>query len=279
MNKADTKESLEPDLREEIFRRVAGRQVTGAIFADDEGILAETTLAADESKRMGLNLKKILKDGTAVQPGDEIARFSGTPRRVVEAEEVLIGLMAKPSGIATAARAFVNRAGGRPEIVCGAWKKMHPSQKESVRRAVVVGGAFYRISRDPFVYLDKNYIQIFGGIGRALEAVSGIVGRRKVAQLKGRLRNIVQEACEAVEFGADILHIDTGKTDDVERVLRELARLGLRKRVLIAFSGSIRLEDVDELRGMDVDILDVGRQIVDAPLLDMRLEVIEATGG
>jgi len=36
------------------------------------------------------------------------------------------------------------------------------------------------------------------------------------------------------------------------------------------------VEGVDELRGMDVDILDIGRQIVDAPLLDMRLEVIEA---
>jgi hypothetical protein len=31
-----------------------------------------------------------------------------------------------------------------------------------------------------------------------------------------------------------------------------------------------------ELKGMDVDILDIGRQIVDAPLLDMRLEVIES---
>jgi len=27
---------------------------------------------------------------------------------------------------------------------------------------------------------------------------------------------------------------------------------------------------------MDVDILDVGREIVDAPLLDMRLEVVES---
>ena len=154
---------------------------------------------------------------------------------------------------------------------------MYPSQKESIRRAVVVGGAFYRICRDPFVYLDKNYIQILGGIARALQAVSGMPGRRKVAQLKGRLGSIVQEACEAVEFGADILHIDTGKKEDVDRVVRELHRLDLRKRVRIAFSGSIRLEDVDELKGMDVDILDVGRQIVDAPLLDMRLEVIEAT--
>ena len=97
--------------------------------------------------------------------------------------------------------------------------------------------------------------------------------------LTGRHKSVVEEAREAVEFGADILHIDTGNTGDVDCVVRELVRLGLRNRVCIAFSGSIRLEDVDELRSMDVDILDIGRQIVDAPLLDMRLEVIETREG
>lgn len=271
--------TTEPDLRDEIFRTVDGRKITGVIIADDEGIVAETNRAADESKDMGLTLLGILPEGSEVRPGDEIARFSGSPRQVVSAEDVLIGVMAKPSGIATAARAFVTRADGRPEIVCGAWKKMPLSQKESIRRAVAVGGAQIRISRDPFVYLDKNYIRILGGIGKALQAASSMTDRRKVAQLKGRHKSVVEEACEAVEFGADILHIDTGNTEDVDRIVRELARQGLRNRVSIAFSGSVRLEVVDELKRLDVDILDIGRQIVDAPLLDMRLEVIEAREG
>jgi len=272
-------ETVSPDLRDEIFRAVAGQKVTGVIIADDEGIVAETKRAADESKRMGLTLLGILDEGSGVRPGDEIARFSGSPKQVVSAEDVLIGLMAKPSGIATAARTFVARADGRPEIVCGAWKKMPLSQKETIRRAVALGGALIRISRDPFVYLDKNYIRILGGIGKALQAVSSMTDRKKVAQLKGRHKSVVEEACEAVEFGADILHIDTGNTGDVAPVVRELVRQDLRNRVSIAFSGSLRLEDVDELKGMDVDILDVGRQIVDAPLLDMRLEVIETREG
>lgn len=275
MTEAKTKNTLTPDLRDEIFRTVEGRKVTGVILADDEGIVAETNLAADESKKMGLTLLGILGEGTAVRPGDEITRFSGTAKQVVSAEDVLIGLMAKPSGIATAAHAFVTRADGRPEIVCGAWKKIHASQKESIRRAVVVGGAYYRISREPFVYLDKNYIKILGGIGKALQAVSSMTDRKKVAQIKGRNGNILAEVCEAVEFGADILHIDTGNTGDAETVVKELERLGFRRRVSIAFGGNVRLEDVDELRRMDVDILDIGRQIVDAPLLDMRLEVIQ----
>ncbi len=270
--------TAEPDLRDVIFSTVADRLVTGVILADDEGIVSETKTAADESKRMGLTLLGILEEGSAVRPGDEIARISGTPTQVVSAEDVLIGLMAKPSGIATAARAFVSRANGRPEIVSGAWKKMPLAQKESIRRAVAAGGAFIRICQDPFVYLDKNYIKILGGVGRALEAVSSMTDRKKVAQLKGRYSSVVEEACEAIESGADILHIDTGSTADVEAVVQELVRRGLRSRVKLAFSGNIRLEDLDELKQMDLDILDIGRQIVDAPLLDMRLEVVETSG-
>jgi nicotinate-nucleotide pyrophosphorylase (carboxylating) len=278
MEMTNSRKAVQPDLRDEIFRSVADRKITGAILADDEGIVAETNRAADESKKMGLTLLGILEEGSPVRAGDEIARFSGTPKQVVSAEDVLIGLMAKPSGIATAARAFVARAKGRPKIVCGAWKKMPLTQKASIRRAVGVGGAFIRISRDPFVYLDKNYIKIFGGIGKALRAVSTMEDRKKVAQLKGRFKDVVEEAGEAVEFGAHILHIDTGDMDDANRVVRELVRLGLRDRVDIAFSGSIQLEDVDELKRIDVDILDIGRQIVDAPLLDMRLEVVQPAG-
>ena len=116
VKKTQTNANVEPDLRDEIFRTVDGRKVTGVIIADDEGIVAETNWAADESKRIGLTLLGILEEGSPVRPGDEIARFSGSPKQVVSAEDVLIGLMAKPSGIATAARAFVMRADGRPEM-------------------------------------------------------------------------------------------------------------------------------------------------------------------
>ncbi len=49
--------------------------------------------------------------------------------------------------------------------------------------------------------------------------------------------------------------------------------MGLRNRVTIAFGGGVGLEDIDELKRLDIDVLDIGRQIVDAPLLDMRLEI------
>jgi len=266
------------DLRDRILGSVAGKRVTASIIADDSGIVVGTTLAKGEAEKIGLSVEKMLDEGSQVRKGEEIARFCGNAKQVVMAEDVLMGLIAKPSGVATAAHKAVEAAGERPQIVCGAWKKMPWLLKETIRQAAAIGGALTHISTDPFVYLDKNYVELLGGITESLKAVKDLQDHLKAVQLKGRHEDIVSEACQAVEEGADILLIDTGRQGDVKLVVRKLLKLGLRNRVKIAFSGGIRLEDIDKLKALDIDILCIGRQIVDAPLLDMRLEVVNTDG-
>ncbi len=48
---------------------------------------------------------------------------------------------------------------------------------------------------------------------------------------------------------------------------------GLRSQVRLAFAKGIRIEDIPELTQCGIDILDIGCAILDAPLLDMRLDV------
>jgi nicotinate-nucleotide pyrophosphorylase (carboxylating) len=261
-------------VRDKIFYGIAEKMITACIIADEEGIIAETDAVAKEAKRLGLLLESIVEAGMQVRAGDVLARFRGTPQQIAAAEEVLIGLMAKPSGIATAMHEFVRKAGRRPRIVCGAWKKMPPQLKGAIRRAIVAGGGSFRIIPEPFIYLDKNYVEMLGGVEGCLEAASGMNGLMRVVQLKGRYKDIAREACEAARCGAAVVFIDTGLREDIGRVSAALSQLGLRKSVRIAFAGNIKLEDIEGLKSMDVDILDIGRAIVDAPLLDMRLEVI-----
>lgn len=262
------------DLRDRILGSLAGKMATASIIADDTGRIAGTIAAKEEAERLGLSLEKILDEGSYVSKGSEIARFHGSPKQLALAEDILIGLIAKPSGIATAAYNAVEATDGKLKIVCGAWKKIHWSLKDIFRRAVVIGGAMYHISDNPFIYLDKNYIELFGGIRESLKAVADLGDYIKVVQLKGRYKDISLEAYEATESGADILLIDTGRPGDVELVIEKLLQFGLRDRVSIAFSGGIRLEDIAELKFLDIDILCIGRQIIDAPLLDMRIEIV-----
>jgi nicotinate-nucleotide pyrophosphorylase (carboxylating) len=249
--------------------------VTADIIAEDAGIIAGIKAAKDKAESLGLDIIQMAEEGQTVQSGDVVAKISGNPKQIALAEDHLIGLVAKPSGIATATRKCVDRAGPDIQIVCGAWKKMPAVLKQTIRDAIITGGGYFRISRDPFIYLDKNYIQVLGGIKSSLQAVAHFTGFKKVVQVKGRQKDIALEACEAAELGADIIFVDSGKPQDLLKLADMLNRKGLRDRVKIAFGGSVKIADIDRFKDLPVDILEIGRQIVDAPLLDFKLEVVE----
>ncbi len=261
------------DLRDEIFGGLKAEIADALIIANGTGVIAGTDQAKYEAERLGLSVKTILAEGGYVTQGSIVADFQGPVKEVVIAEDLLLGRIGKPSGIATAAYNFAKAAGDRLKIVSGAWKKMPLELKETIRKAVIVGGGSIRISNDPFVYLDKNYIEIFGGIEATLGAVAHLEGYLKVIQLRGRYKEIGSEACEAARLGADILFVDTGNIRDIGSVAEKTRKAGLREKVEIAFGGGIRLKEMDKIRSLDVDILDIGRAIVDAPLLDIRYEV------
>ena len=129
------------DLREEILRSQKGRMIDAFMIADGAGIIAGTDRANQEAGRLGLTVTEILREGSPVREGDIVAGFHGEVTKVVAGEDILIGLVSKPSGIATAARCFVQAVGDRPRIVSGAWKKMPVELKHTIRAAVAVGGA------------------------------------------------------------------------------------------------------------------------------------------
>ena len=263
------------DLRDDIFKCVMTRSVTADIIAEDAGIIAGIKAAEEKAKSLRLDIIQMAEEGQTVQRGDVIATVSGNPKQIALAEDQLIGLVAKPSGIATATRTCVDRAGPDIQIICGAWKKMPVVLKQIIRDAIVTGGGYFRISRDPFIYLDKNYIQMLGGIKSSLQAVAHFTGFKKVVQIKGRQKDIALEACEAAELNADILYVDSGQPEDLRELTDLLNRKSLRDRIKIAFGGSVKIEDIDRFKDLPVDILEIGRQIVDAPLLDLKLEVVE----
>jgi len=263
------------DIRDDIFREIIDKSVTAVIYAEASGIIAGTETARTEALKLGLTVAHMMEEGKEVHPGDEVARFSGTPKQIAMAEDLLMGCMAKPSGIATAASRCVQAAGEKVRIVCGSWKKMPVEIKNTFRTAIAIGGADLRISSPAFVYLDKNYVRMLGGIEKSLRAVSHLSDHNKAIQIKGDQKDITLEAVDAARFGADIIFIDSGNPEDIKTVSEALGEERVRQSVKLAFSGNVKIRDIETLKTMDVDILDIGKEIIDAPLLDLKMEVIE----
>lgn len=272
------------DIRELIFQKNASDRVTAGIYTDSDGIVSGIKAALEKAEELGLDVSFNVSEGAEVFSGDMLMELSGTPMQISAAEDALIGEISKYSGVATAARAFCRRAGGRAKIVCGSWKKMPAEIKDKLRRAVQTGGVSVRICDEPMVYLDKNYVSVFGGIQKALIAVAAINDRKKVIQVKGRYENgdIVREALTALYSGADVIYVDNGKIDDLRAVstaLNEaLVNLGAgseERKLSIAFGGGVVLDQIDGIIDAGADIIGVGKAIIDAPLMDLRLEVKE----
>ncbi|MBI4454920.1 MAG: hypothetical protein HY644_03370 [Acidobacteria bacterium] len=268
---------MSEDIRDRIFKAVAQETITAIVSAEADGILFGVEAARRCATELGLTVTARAADGKWIRWGDILLVVQGLPKAIAQAEEVLLGAMAKPSGIATAAGEAARRAAGRVRVVAGAWKKMPPEMKGTVRGAVGAGGISFRVVDEPFIYLDKNYLRIFGGIRPALQATEHLAGYARVIQIRGEQQAIAEEAAIAASAGASILMLDTGDPEDIERVAGRLRELGLRDQVRLAFSGGITLEGIPSLAAQDVDILDVGAAIVDAPLLPLRFDVVPRT--
>lgn len=261
------------DIRDVIFAEIKEKNFSAHLIAERAGVLSGVSRlkAFLSENRIAADVR--VADGGVVAAGEIIAVLTGTPKQLAVAEEFVIGFLAKPSGIATAARQAVAKAGPTMSVACGAWKKMPPELKHIVREAVAAGGASFRITDQPFLYLDKNFVRMLGGIEATLSVVAGINDKQKAIQVKGESGNIEDEALAAVRGGAHIIMIDTGRLEDVAAVNRVLAEVGQRAAVKIAFAKGVKVEALPSFIGLGIDIIDIGASIIDAPLLDMKLDV------
>lgn len=250
-----------------------GRRFSFEVLAAEPGILAGVAKMEKVLRELGLEVEMCVREGGRLHPGVCVCRAKGEAEGIVLAEDLALSHIGKPSGVATAAAKAVERAGPYLRVVCGAWKKVAPELRPELRRAITLGGVGVRITERPFVYLDKNYVRLLGGVRPAVERARNRPDRTVVVQLRGETSPIELEAKEAVDAGAGILMVDTGCTEDLARVVDVHRREGWAGLVEIAFAGGIKLSDIPQLAAMGAHILDVGRAIIDAPLLDFRLDV------
>ena len=263
------------DPRDKFFEPAASARVTARVIAEEPGIVAGTNAVAASLAEIGMVASSQLADGTPVKAGTVVTEIVGSPKEIALAEERLIGIMAKPSGIATATARFVARANRRVRVVSGAWKKLPFSQKEMIRQAIVVGGAAPRIAEWPFLYIDKNFVRMHGGLQATMAAAGRFENWTRIVQIRGEYGDIGDEAVLAAARGATIVFVDSGQIEDAKRAISALKIHGLRSGVEVAFAGGVQLGDIELLAEIGVDVVDIGRPIVDAPLLDMRLDVVE----
>ena len=85
---------------------------SGTLWFKSPGVLAGTAYAEAVAACCGCQCRWKLRDGEAVPKRTEVGSLSGPVASILRAERPLLNLLQRASGIATAARAYVDAVGG-----------------------------------------------------------------------------------------------------------------------------------------------------------------------
>jgi len=239
-----------------------------AIVARERGVLAGTACASEVYRRLdpSVEVRWDLADGAVLPPGGAAGSVSGPLRSVLTGERSALNFLCHLSGVATATRAFVERAGGRSRILDT--RKTLPGLRALEKAAVRAGGGVnHRGNLSELVLVKDNHL---GGVG-----IAEAVGRAR--QLwPGRGVEVEcdrpEQMAEAIEAGATMVLLDNMAPDDV-RACVEQARASAPPGFLVEVSGGVTLETVAAYAEAGADLISSGALTQSAPALDIGFDL------
>jgi nicotinate phosphoribosyltransferase len=283
------RENLDPFVVMEVFAR------KDAMLC---GINEAKSLLAKILADAGVNDARVeaLSDGDSCAPKEVVLRISARYRAFGLYETAILGLMAQPTGWATAARECVQAAAPQPVISFGA-RHVHPDVSHSLDYAAIVGGcvgastpAGARLAGlSPTGTMPHSLVLIFGDTVRAAQAfdrhMPGDVPR---IVLLDTFRDEAEEALRVAEALGDRLYgirldtpVERGRVTPalVEECRARLDQAGHRQ-VRIIVSGGMTPERIREFKeyGAPVDSYAVGSYIAGAKPVDFTGDLKEIDG-
>jgi len=257
------------DMAARLFRDVSGTH-EAIVEATEPGLLAGTGfLDPARAPAPAGRWELLAAEGADVAAGQPLVRVTGTAAEIGVAEDDILGSLGFASGIAARARAVRAAAPAGLAVACGGWKKLPAALKPLLRAGLAAAGILPRLVEGDFVYLGKNAVTLLGGVDRAIAAGRAVDHGPVAIQVRN-----VTEALHAVEQGAGVIMVDTGEIADLRDVAGALEERGARRAIRLAFAGGVRVEDLAEVHACGADAVDMGRAILDAPLLDLRMRVV-----
>ncbi|HET7482511.1 MAG TPA: carboxylating nicotinate-nucleotide diphosphorylase, partial [Actinomycetota bacterium] len=246
-------------LAEDIGR---GDRTTDAVI--DEGALAAARIEAREPAVIaGLEVAEAcfrelgnvewhpqVRDGDAVEAGAVVARLDGSLRSILTGERTALNLLQRMSGIATAARRYVEAVAGTTATVVDT-RKTTPGLRVLEKYAVRTGGASnHRAGLDDGILIKDNHIVGAGSVTEAVErarraAPHGLKIEVEVTDL--------DQLDAATAAGVDAVLLDNMSPDQIRAAV---ARAG--GKVLLEASGGITLDNIAEYARTGVDLISVG---------------------
>ncbi len=244
----------------------ADAQAELRLVARQEGVLAGLDMARLAFRALDAQsrFEPVLRDGSELAPGQEIARIHGSARAILTAERVALNYLCHLSGVATAtasiARAIAD-TGARVTCTRKTMPGLRALQKYAVR---VGGGSNHRFGLDDAVLIKDNHIALAGGVAEALARARAGVGHMVQIQLEV---DTLEQLEVALSLGVEVVLLDNMDLN----TLRTAVSMA-RGRAVTEASGRITPETAPAVAATGVDQIAVGWITHSARVLDIGLD-------
>ncbi|MBM7653013.1 carboxylating nicotinate-nucleotide diphosphorylase [Neobacillus cucumis] len=266
---------------EEFFIEDIGEQdlTTDLIFSDqtqgkivflskDEGVFCGEEIIRSGFQLLNHDIKVELfvKDGQAIEKGQELAHVSGKITDLLKGERVVLNLIQRMSGIATLTQKTVHTLDSGHTKVCDT-RKTTPGLRMLEKYAVRCGGGFnHRFGLYDAVMIKDNHISFAGSITKAVEAVRSKAGHMVKVEVEVETE---EQVLEAVKAGADVIMFDNRTPDEVKEFIKLVPA-----SIITEASGGIQLTNIAEYRDTGVDYISLGYLTHSYRALDISVKVL-----
>lgn len=244
-------------------------QMNVVIAARQTGVVAGLDAAAYALKLVDpdVRLSILMADGSAIAPGDVIARLSGSARSILTAERTMLNFVGRLSGIATMTQTFVGKVSHtKAKIVCT--RKTTPGHRAVEKRAVRCGGGTsHRYGLDDAILIKDNHIAACGGsVETALQRAKDYAGHLRMIEIEV---DTLEQLEHVLPLTPHAVLLDNMSTDELKRAVAMA-----EGRVTLEASGGVNLDTVASIAETGVDYISVGALTHSAPNLDVGMDVV-----
>jgi nicotinate-nucleotide pyrophosphorylase (carboxylating) len=234
-------------------------------LAKSDCVLAGVDVALETFRQLEPGVQSAFRkaDGDHVMAGESFGEVTGSARTLLVGERTALNFLQRLSGIATAARRFVDAAAGRITILDT--RKTTPTLRALEKYAVAAGGATnHRAGLFDAVLIKDNHISLAGGVSRAVALV-----REARPDLPIEVEaQTLEEVDEAVHAKADVVLVDNMSIDDIREAVRRV-----HGRAKVEISGGVTLGRIRDLATTGADFVSAGALTHSAIAADISFEI------
>lgn len=246
--------------------------VTGRarLLVKENGIIAGLNVATEVFMITDPSLETVIQveDGSGVTYGDIALTVSGRVHSILRAERLVLNIMQRMSGIATATAAYVEKVSDTKARITDTRKTtpgMRALEKEAVRLG---GGVNHRMGLYDMIMLKDNHVDYAGGIAEAVKRTQEYLRKHNLPlKIEVESRSLTEVREILAVGGVDRIMLDNF---DIPATREAVAIIG--EKAETESSGGITLSNVRDYALCGVDFISIGALTHHIKSLDMSLK-------